>query len=264
MNATKFSLQINPYNDVPDDDTALIDGIIDDAIRADQAGMAAVYLTEHHGNHPGSSFVLAAYLARALEQAHLGFCICTVPYHHPQRLAEMANLLDQLTKGRFVFGIGGGGLPLDSATVGIHAADCTQLHDDVFEVVMQLWDKQPDDEPISYEVGPYSGELIQRVVPRAYGHDRPHVKLAGLGPRMGKAARYGWSIFSMPAAVVGYRALLEAEGHPPDVVEKAMEWTSASAIVHIAPTDDQARECGSGWWMRGWSPRSSCRRRPSD
>ncbi len=238
----KLSLQINPYNEVPEDDAEFIDGIIEDAIVADQAGMAAVYLTEHHGNHPGNSFVLAGYLARALEQAYVGFCICTVPYHHPQRLAEMSNLLDQLTKGKFIFGIGGGGLALDSATVGIHAADCTQLHDDVFDVVMRLWDKGPDDEPIRYEVGPYSGHLIQRVVPSAYGQDRPHVKLAAIGPRMEKAARYGWSIFGMDRMMASYQDMLVAAGHDAETVERAMEWSSATEIVHCAPTDDEARQ----------------------
>ncbi len=252
MAPTRFSIQINPYSDLPEDDEELIKGIIDDGLYADAAGMAAIYITEHHGTHPGNAFMLASYLAAKVTQAHVGFCICVVPLHHPARLAEMATLLDHLSEGRFVFGIGGGGLPLEFAHFGVHAADSTQLHDEVFDAVMTLWNKKPEDPPVEISAGPYTGTVIKRSVPSPYRGRVPHVKLAAASPsRQDKAARYGWSIFSQAAMIPGYRALLEGYGHPQEVIDRAMAWSSATEIVHVAPTDDEARQAAiDGMAMR--------------
>ncbi len=242
----RFSTFHTPITPGPEYDTQVIDALLERIQIADEGGFACIYGPEHHFDDYtayGNNFVLMPYLAGQLTQAYVGFSICVVPMHHPARLAEMANLLDQLAKGKFIFGLGGGGIPLESAGFGLETADQADLHDEVFEVVMQLWDKKPEDPPIDFEVRDlYRGKLVQRIMPRAYRPEGPIIKLAGVSPdRIDKAAKYGWAAFAFPPMLPVLKQKYVEYGHSPETIERALQWTSAGGNVHVAETDEQAR-----------------------
>ncbi len=247
MSAVKFSAGFNPVSPGAHRDTAIIDAVLEQAEWMDDAGIACVYTTEHHFSDYGAhsnNFLMSSYLAGAMKQAHVGFSICVVPLHHPARLAEMANLLDQLSKGKFIFGLGGGGIPLEFAGYGLHAADSTELHDEVFDVVLDLWAKKPEDPPIEINVRDiYRGTVYQRIMPGPFTPGGPPIKLAVTSPqRLEKAAKYGWSAFLFPPMIPIFRSMLEANGHSPEVVDRALEWSSSGANIVVAETDEEAKE----------------------
>ena len=107
----KFSTFLFPDSRDPEHDGAVIDETIREALLADQLGADIVWLAEHHFDGISvyaDPMVLAGALAASLRHAGLGFAVIQTALHHPIRLAEQMALLDHLTKGKLVVGLGRG------------------------------------------------------------------------------------------------------------------------------------------------------------
>lgn len=246
----------------PSDDAYVIETLTEHALEADRLGFDAVFLPDHHftGYAPMSSdpFLFAAHLAARTKNVHYGFSVTTLPLHHPVRFAERVNLLDHLTKGRLLVGIGSGTTPEETIGFGVDFQDSKDLMDAQVELVQRLWAKKIDDEPILFEHGPYKGAVVQRIVPAPYSERRRLMSVAMREASTARAAKYGWPAF-VPAFVPpipasgepsaafqkyldAYRAAMAASGHPQQVVDDCMSWTTHSyQCVHVAETDEQAR-----------------------
>ena len=77
----------------------------------DAAGFAAYHLAEHHMTPLGLAPVPCSFLAAASQRTRrirLGPCVYCLPLDNPLRLIEEICMLDQLTRGRFDFGVGPG------------------------------------------------------------------------------------------------------------------------------------------------------------
>ncbi len=230
----------------PDHDVEVIDAIVERSLMADEGGFACVYLPEHHFTSYApysSNFMLASYLAPQFRQAHLGLSVAVVGLHHPARLAEQANLLDVLTRGRFVMGLGSGGIHAEAYGFGFEAQEMGPQFDRNIDAVEQLWAKAPDDPPVEFDTGAYKGVLHQRIMPAPYRRRRPILKLATFKPdRLLEAARRGWAVFTFPPAMATYRAALAEAGHPDEVVADCLRWSAIGGAIHVAETDAQAYE----------------------
>ena len=64
---------------------------------------------------------------RAHENIKLGTGVVSVAYHNPLWVTERIVLLDHLTRGRVMFGVGPGSLPTDSAMIGLNPTDTREL-----------------------------------------------------------------------------------------------------------------------------------------
>src|ERR1700684_4220512 len=103
-----------------------------------------VWFTDHHFRGPWHSNALqfAAYVAPQLPpERYMGFGVLSIPFYHPLRLVESMNLLDQLTKGKVLFGVGSGWQGTEPTGVGIdpelHASG--RLAEETLDVMEQLW-----------------------------------------------------------------------------------------------------------------------------
>ena len=118
----RFSVFLVGRSTAPEQDRRIIQDMAEHAREAEDLGYDAVFMPDHHftGYAPMSSdpFMFAAYLAAQLRRVHFGMSVTTVPLHHPVRFAERVNLLDQLTGGRLLVGIGSGTTP-DILTGGL-------------------------------------------------------------------------------------------------------------------------------------------------
>lgn len=120
----RFSAFLVGRSTAPEQDRFVMQSLIDHARQAEALGFDAVFMPDHHftGYAPMSSdpFIFAAYLAGQLKKVHFGMSVTTVPLHHPVRFAERVNLLDQLTEGRLLVGIGSGTTPEEMIGFGVN------------------------------------------------------------------------------------------------------------------------------------------------
>jgi alkanesulfonate monooxygenase SsuD/methylene tetrahydromethanopterin reductase-like flavin-dependent oxidoreductase (luciferase family) len=89
---------------------------VDYVCEAEALGFHGVFLVEHHFTGTGqisSSLLLLAHLAAKTSRIRLGTGVVVLPWHNPVLLAEQVATLDQLSNGRFDFGIGRGYRPTE-------------------------------------------------------------------------------------------------------------------------------------------------------
>lgn len=248
----KFSISHNHRTWDASQDEAVIASVIEESLEADAAGFAGIFFPEHHfqGYSPtgADAFQMMAYLAPQLKQAWLGTAVCTLPNHHPTHLVEKMNMLDQLARGKVLFGLGSGLHVTESLGFGLdYEYQISRMMNDNLEVAERLWAKAPEDPPVTFETPMYKGTVLERIVPAPYRKARP--RLMGVAMRdasIERAGKNGW-----PAWVSGmqgwdglrkYRETLAGAGHPQEVVEYCMEWTSdVFQGIFIADTDEEAK-----------------------
>lgn len=98
---------------------------IDDALLAESLGFDAVYCTEHHLSDYGlvpNPAVFLAHVAARTRRIRLGPAIANLNARSPLAIAEDYALLDQLSGGRLVLGVGTGYVPDELATFGVDEA----------------------------------------------------------------------------------------------------------------------------------------------
>lgn len=107
----KFSNFLFPDSPSPEHDGRIIDETLREARLTDELGYDTIWLAEHHFDgicayvDPVS---FAAALATATSRARIGFAVAQMALHHPVRLAEQIALIDHISKGRLIVGLGRG------------------------------------------------------------------------------------------------------------------------------------------------------------
>ena len=107
----KFSNFLFPASMSPADDQRVIQETLAEAKLCDELGMEMLWLAEHHFDgicayvDPVS---FAAALAACTQQIRIGFAVAQMSLHHPIRMAEQMALIDNISKGRLVVGLGRG------------------------------------------------------------------------------------------------------------------------------------------------------------
>jgi alkanesulfonate monooxygenase SsuD/methylene tetrahydromethanopterin reductase-like flavin-dependent oxidoreductase (luciferase family) len=96
--------------------------VLDQAVLAEELGYDTFFVAEHHfheyGVVPNPAVMLAA-IAQRTRTLKLGSAISIATFHHPLTLAESYAMVDVLSGGRLVYGVGSGYLPHEFAGYGI-------------------------------------------------------------------------------------------------------------------------------------------------
>ena len=106
----------------------------------DAAGFSAYHLAEHHATPLGLAPVPGIFLAAATQRTRrirLGPCVYCLPLYDPLRLIEEVCMLDQLSRGRFDFGVGRGIVPYEMAYFGLHHLETEEIYREALEVILQ-------------------------------------------------------------------------------------------------------------------------------
>ena len=100
-----------PQSTTPADDARVIQETLDEAKLTDELGFDVIWLAEHHFDGICAyvdPVAFAAALATATKHAKIGFAVAQMALHHPIRMAEQVSLIDHLSKGRLIVGLGRG------------------------------------------------------------------------------------------------------------------------------------------------------------
>ena len=107
----KFSNFLFPDCRDPERDGAVIDETLREAWLSDELGIDVIWLAEHHFDGICAyvdPISFAGALATSTRRSKIGFAVVQTALHHPIRLAEQLAVLDNITKGRLIVGLGRG------------------------------------------------------------------------------------------------------------------------------------------------------------
>ena len=115
--------------------------ILTQAELADSLGYDTFWVAEHHfheyGAVPNPAVMLAA-IAQRTTRLRLGTAISVLTFHNPLTVAESYAMVDVLSSGRLMYGVGSGYLTHEFAGHQVDPAEKRDRFDDTFAAVRQL------------------------------------------------------------------------------------------------------------------------------
>ena len=164
----KFCMHLSTRIQDKRNELPLLNSMTDLALDADVSGFSAISLTEHHlHENQGyqNSLLFACALAPRLTQATLILATVNPALHHPVRLVESCNLIDQLNAGRLVVVFGSGFKDTDLVAFGRDLAERNALFEQGMRTVLDIWGYDGTGGPLEFAVGADRGRLDVRRKP---------------------------------------------------------------------------------------------------
>jgi limonene 1,2-monooxygenase len=137
----RFGTFMAPFHPVGQNPTLAIERDLDLIVQLDRWGFHEAWIGEHHSagyEIIASPEVFIGVAAERTKQIRLGTGVSSLPYHHPLMLADRMVLLDHLTRGRTMLGIGPGQLTSDAHMLGIPADQQRPRMEEALDVMMAL------------------------------------------------------------------------------------------------------------------------------
>ncbi len=219
---------------------ALYDGAIAQVKVAEAAGFDIAWFAEHHfSNYCAcpSPLMMVARLAGETSRIKLAPGVIVVPLYNPIRLVSEIGMVDALTHGRLVLGIGSGYQPYEFERFGEDLADSAPKLVEFAEIL----EKAFGGETFSHN-GRYYQIPETHIAPRPAG-GVPAIWIAGDNRTLqGLAARKGWPIMLTPrhASVAQLR---EVKAHVAGIyAEQGLDprRTAIAPLRHVCITDSKA------------------------
>lgn len=226
-------------------------------VHADKLGFTEAWVGEHmtaKWEIVGSPDLFLSHAFAITKDIRLGTGVYLLAVHHPSDVATRAALLDQISKGRFNFGIGTGSVPSDRPFKSV--VDDARVMNGRFaeslEIILGIWQAEP---PWKYEGEYWTVELTDKWADLDMGFPlkpftRPHPPIAipGFSRDSGsifEAGKRGWGALSTNLAsndIIGthqsrYKQGMELDGG----VFRPQGWRVARE-VHVADTDQEAMD----------------------
>ncbi|HUG36340.1 MAG TPA: LLM class F420-dependent oxidoreductase [Candidatus Limnocylindrales bacterium] len=151
---------------------------------AEALGYHSVMISDHiaitpdvQGRYPApfyDPFTTLGWLAGITRRVELGTTVIVLPYRHPLETARMAANVDQLSGGRFIFGVGAGWARQEFAALGVPFERRGAITDDYLAAIKTLW---------TQDVATYQGRFVSftdvRTAPRAARRPHPPIWVGG-------------------------------------------------------------------------------------
>ncbi|MGO9185302.1 LLM class flavin-dependent oxidoreductase [Mycobacterium sp.] len=244
----RFGYFIAPFHRAGTNPTLALQRDLEFIEHLDALGFNEVWLGEHHsaGSEIISSpeiFIGAA--AQRAKRIRFGTGVISLAYHNPLWVADRLMLLDHLTHGRVIGGVGPGSLPTDSAMIGLTPTDTRELLETNLDIVVRLL----AGETVSAKTATH--QLVDARLQLAPYSDAIPLAVAAVASPTGArlAGKHGIGLLSIGATltVEGFNAL----SYHWDIVEERAAafgtqvdrntWTLVG-LFHLAETEKQARE----------------------
>ncbi|PPJ14435.1 LLM class flavin-dependent oxidoreductase [Nocardia nova] len=249
MSRLKFGIFLAPIHKPGQNPTLLLQRDLELVQYLEQLGYDEAWFGEHHSAGSeiyASPEIMIAAAGERTSRIKLGTGVTSVSYHNPLWAAERMVMLDHLTRGRALFGLGPGSLPTDAAMLGLSQVDTRELLAENADIIMRLLRGETVSAKTrthtlidaKIQMAPYSDPLFDVVVAAI---------ASPTGARL--AGKHGIGLLSIAATLTadGFSALQHHWG----MLEEFAEQAGRSAEVdrstwrlvgpfHIAETKEQA------------------------
>lgn len=226
-------------------------------IYADELGFAEAWVGEHYSatTEPITSpLIFLASLLPQTRNIRLGTGVLCLPNHHPAQLAGQVALLDHMAQGRFMMGIGPGGLASDMELFDVLDADeRNERFIESINMIRQIWSQDP---PYDIKGKYWNIKITDNIIPelgvgymqKPFQLPHPPISLSSMSPNsesITRAVKAGWNPisanFAPESTIVGhwdkYVEGCEAMGVEPT----GNDWSIARNVL-IAESDAQAED----------------------
>jgi alkanesulfonate monooxygenase SsuD/methylene tetrahydromethanopterin reductase-like flavin-dependent oxidoreductase (luciferase family) len=248
----KFSNFLFPQCADPADDERLIDETMAEAKLSDELGVDTLWLAEHHfdGNCAYVDPVsFAAAIAAATERVKIGFAVAQMSLHHPVRMAEQLSMIDNLSKGRLIVGLGRGTAYniYDYIGYDIDPDEAYERLLEAEEIMVKAWTTE------DYEhKGKFWNLWLPILRPAVYTKPHPFMIRACSGEEsMLGQAREGkpflmnvQSVDVVRSRMDAYRAEMAKAGFDEAHIQKCVDQTWIWKNIFVAETDAEAEKIG--------------------
>ncbi len=244
----KFGIFMAPFHRINENPTLALERDLELVQWLDTLGFDEVWVGEHHSagwetiSCPEIFIGIAADRTRHIK---LGTGVISLPYHHPFMVANRMVLLDHLTRGRVMLGVGPGALVTDAHMLGINPNVQRDRMDEALGIILRLFRER---EPITYVSDWF--ELHDAVL-QVRPYQKPHMPIAvasvrsPAGPAL--AGKHGAAVLSMSVpretearADMNYLwSVAEASAAEHGQTVRRDEWRLVLP-VHLAESRDEA------------------------
>lgn len=217
--------------------------VLEEIDYAEELGFDSVWLPEHHFATPGllgNPLTLAAAVSQRTERIKIGIAAVVLPFQHPLRIAEDAALVDVLSNGRLLFGVGRGWQVPEFQIFQVPQSASRAMFLESVEVIKRAW----TEDGFSHE-GEFWKFKDATVFPKPVQKPHPPIYWTVVTPGSYElAGRLGYPIIrslnfvSLTTAQEGsnlYAAALRDSGKELADVDLPL-----TAKVYVAPTDEEA------------------------
>jgi limonene 1,2-monooxygenase len=255
----RFGVFIAPYHMVGDNPTLALERDLQLVEAAEGLGYEEAWFGEHHSG--GTEIIAAPELmiataAARTQRIRLGTGVASLPYHQPFMFADRMVLLDHLTRGRLIVGVGPGALPGDAYMMGIETTRQRDMMMESLEAVLELW---ADEGPVNRETDWFTLRDA-RLQLRPYSRPGIEVSVAVTASPSGPVAagKFGIGLLSIAATqkkafdalARNWRTAEDSAAQHGQTVSR-QGWRLCGPM-HIAETEEQARrdvEAGLSKWV---------------
>jgi alkanesulfonate monooxygenase SsuD/methylene tetrahydromethanopterin reductase-like flavin-dependent oxidoreductase (luciferase family) len=223
----------------------MFDEILEQIEYAEEQGLEAVWLAEHHFvsySALPSPLMFAIKAATRTRRIRFGTAVLVLPFYHPLRIAGEVAVADVLTGGRLDIGVGRGAYPYEFARYGVPFEEGRDRTQECLEVMLKAW-RGVD---VEHQGRFYTFPRVT-VLPRPLQQPHPPIWIAALSA---ESFRYAIehdhhllsTVFRDPVDKVAekvelYRRVLKDAGKTEDDTELGI-----LRIAYVAETDTAARE----------------------
>jgi alkanesulfonate monooxygenase SsuD/methylene tetrahydromethanopterin reductase-like flavin-dependent oxidoreductase (luciferase family) len=248
-----FTMPLHPPGSDPSDSMAMD---LEQIVALEELGFQEAWIGEHISseweNIPAPDLFIANALAHT-KTIKLGTGVNCLPNHSPVMLAQRIAQLDQMARGRFLWGIGSGGFPGDFQVLDMDPASQVQrgMTRQILEEILDLWgEPEPgvrEGPRWHYRVPVPDPEIAVRLHMRPFQKPHPPIGVAGIGPKsdmLTLAGERGWipmsiNIVTTPVLKAHWHTYSENAGRTGASTDRAV-WRICRD-VYVGETPEQAR-----------------------
>ncbi|HTW89032.1 MAG TPA: LLM class flavin-dependent oxidoreductase [Candidatus Binataceae bacterium] len=207
--------------------------ILEEVEFAEQTGFHAAWFAEHHffpyGGAIPSAIQLATAAAARTRRLRIATGVVQLPLNHPLRVAEQIAMLDSISGGRAVFGMGRGFERAEYDAFNVPMEESRQRFNEAHDLIIKAW---------SEERFSFDGRFFQvrdlSVIPQPLQKPHPPIFLAAIITEESFlwAGRMGYNLMYVPIVSTReemrerfgiYRRARAAAGHDPNTAQIMVE-----------------------------------------